>query len=1077
MANNIVVKEKQELTPEQVSTVQLAQSMAVADKMVRMQYLSALESFDIVPLSPREKRIAPQNRVRLLHLGCLTYDEKEDVSEKLSGVFGAIASYDASAVFILRHDGERVNLYMGTACDDPQILSMVFGTFERALKGNFPGCETRVKSNDDNIELLSDIFDYDSDDNIAVAAISTMASRRGNDPSMYLQGIEKLVDGMKGIPFDLVVLASALSHDTISAMRMGYESLYTKLAPFYKQNATMSVTDTTGFSRSMSESISKSLSLTTGTSLNTSRSSGTSRSTGTSREEADAKSKLVTGLGLVGGIAASIALASPMGMMLGNGIAQGVQTLTGTKPGSKTESESSHVDESQSQGSSQSEGTTDTSGTTDTTTDSDSHAAGKSMAYTLEDRSIGNILEAIDKNIERLNLCEGNGAYRCAAYIISADRPTAQMGASLYRSLLSGSDPLANISYTNVWQNNAQTDMLCEYIKYMKHPLLEASGPDGSQYEITPATLSPAPDLSLHFSWPRKPLPGLMVTTHAEFARDVLSGDGEDENAVKVGNIFHMGNVENSPVVISPPELRKHLFVAGAPGSGKSNFCYVLLDRLNKKGVKFMVIEPAKGEYSSVFGGRSDVNVFGTNSLLTPQLAINPFEFPDGVHLLEHLDRIIEVFNASWPMYAAMPALLKEGLEEAYRSCGWDLDAGVCMTSPKKFPSFKTLLDTLPGILKQTEYSQEVQGNYIGSLVTRVKSMTNGICGKVFCSESIPDSVLFDENTIIDISRLGSAETKSLIMGIMIIRLQEYRANNRSGINEELQHITLLEEAHHLLRATSSSQSMEGANLRGMSVEILTNAIAEMRTYGEAFVIADQTPSIMSEAVIGNTGTKVIFRLPNINDRIPVGNAVALNEQQTAEVARLETGVAVMHQNHWLNPVLCKVDYFPSSAYRPLNYKPVPKAAAKSDIKEARAVAVRLLLSKKKKLDPPSVSECIKAVEAVSAAGEAQDDGLLAALKAYTDGKSPAEWNSFSTLFSTLKNAFRPMLLFGSENDKDMSAWAAHAEQYISYRVTLDRSHMNTLISSLILSCNGDLPCQNDFYLNWIRYVSRSKKG
>ena len=1057
---------------------QLAESIVIAERMVRMQHLSALDNFDIVPLSREEKAISPDNKVRLLHIGCLTYDEKEDISEKLSGVFGAIAGYDASAIFILRHDGERVNLYMGTACEDPQILSMVFGTFERALKGNFPGCEMSVKPNDENAGFLSDIFDYDRDDNIAVASISTMASRRGNDPGMYLQGIEKLVDGMKGIPFDLVVLASALSHETISAMRSGYENLYTQLAPFYKQNATMSVTDTQSFSRSMSDSISKSLSLTTGTNTSSSFSSGKQRSSGESHEKTEDKHKALAALGLAGGVAVSLMVNNPFGMSVGTGAVQSLQTLLGMKPSTLNSSSSFSENSSESSGTNRSEGKTETDGHTDTTTDSDSHAAGRSMAYTLEDRSIGNLLEAIDNHIERLNLCEGNGAYQCAAYLISADRATAQMGASLYRSLLSGSDPLANVSYTNVWQDSRRTDLLCEYIKYMQHPRFAFTDPRGESYEITPATLSPAPDMSLHFSWPRKPLPGLMVTTHAEFARDVLTDGQDDAKTVKVGRIFHMGSAENSVVSISPPELRKHLFVAGAPGSGKSNFCYVLLDRLNKAGVKFMVIEPAKGEYSSVFGGRDDVNVFGTNSLLTPQLCINPFEFPEGVHLLEHLDRIIEVFNASWPMYAAMPALLKEGLEEAYRSCGWDLDAGVCLATPRRFPTFKTLLDILPNVLKQTEYSQEVQGNYIGSLVTRVKSMTNGICGKVFCSDTIPDEVLFDGNTIIDISRLGSAETKSLIMGIMIIRLQEYRANHRNGINEDLQHVTLLEEAHHLLRQTSSAQSMEGANLRGMSVEILTNAIAEMRTYGEAFVIADQTPSIMSEAVIGNTGTKVIFRLPNINDRVPVGNAVALNQEQIEEVAKLDTGVAVMHQNHWIKPVLCKVDYYPSSKYCPLRYTPGAQNSQKGDIRQARGTAVRLLLSRKKKLSPPADADCIRAAEVIAKDGKPTDSDLGRVLRNYLDAKELREWDNYSALFGVLRRAFNPMpLLTGKDSGETIEEWGARAAKYFGHQAELDESHMDTLISMLIVSCRMDIENSDEFYIRWVNSVKRRKKA
>ncbi|WP_032528128.1 hypothetical protein, partial [Streptococcus mutans] len=47
--------------------------------------------------------------------------------------------------------------------------------------------------------------------------------------------------------------------------------------------------------------------------------------------------------------------------------------------------------------------------------------------------------------------------------------------------------------------------------------------------------------------------------------------------------------------------------------------------------------------------------------------------FPKGIHVLEHLDRLIEIFNVCWPMYAAMPAVLKNAVERAYEDSGWDL--------------------------------------------------------------------------------------------------------------------------------------------------------------------------------------------------------------------------------------------------------------------------------------------------------------------------------------------------------------------------------------------------------------------
>jgi len=120
------------------------------------------------------------------------------------------------------------------------------------------------------------------------------------------------------------------------------------------------------------------------------------------------------------------------------------------------------------------------------------------------------------------------------------------------------------------------------------------------------------------------------------------------------------------------------------------------------------------------------------------------------------------------------------------------------------------------------------------------------------------------------LSRVGSMETKSLLMGILVMKLQEYRMCS-SGMNSRLRHVTVLEEAHNLLRKTSAEQSQEGANLQGKSVEMLANAIAEMRTYGEGFIIADQAPGLLDMSVIRNTNTKIILRLPDEEDRKLVG--------------------------------------------------------------------------------------------------------------------------------------------------------------------------------------------------------------
>lgn len=383
-----------------------------------------------------------------------------------------------------------------------------------------------------------------------------------------------------------------------------------------------------------------------------------------------------------------------------------------------------------------------------------------------------------------------------------------------------------------------------------------------------------------------------------------------NELVTVLGKIYHMGREEKADLILNRQAMASHTFVTGSTGTGKSNAVYHLLDEITKDGrTSFLVVEPAKGEYKNVFGSRADVKVFGTNPRETPLLRINPFAFPQNIHILEHIDRLVEIFNACWPMYAAMPAVLKDAIERSYQKVGWDLrnsesEKGV-------FPTFFDLLDILPGVIEESHYSKDTQSDYVGALCTRVKSLTNGIYGSVFCAEdALSDAELFDCNVVVDLSRVGSMETKSLLMGILVMKLQEYRMCG-SEMNSRLRHVTVLEEAHNLLRKTSAEQSQEGANLQGKSVEMLANAIAEMRTYGEGFIIADQAPGLLDMSVIRNTNTKIILRLPDEEDRKLVGKSAALKEAQIDELSKLPLGVAAVYQNEWPEAVLCKIEAYP----------------------------------------------------------------------------------------------------------------------------------------------------------------------
>ena len=539
--------------------------------------------------------------------------------------------------------------------------------------------------------------------------------------------------------------------------------------------------------------------------------------------------------------------------------------------------------------------------------------------------NIKHALELLESQMKRLELSTALGMWDFAAYVLSEDENTANNVAHSYIALTQGEESYMSQSAINLWRGDMgetsdDAREICNYLRELRHPLFGLSpnivqkDPTFNVYPpiVTATTGLSGKELAYSLNFPRKSVAGLPVIECAEFGRNIVSYDSAPtvKTELDIGKIFHMNHIEKTDVRLAKSSLASHTFITGSTGSGKSNTVYQLLNEALNQNVKFMVVEPAKGEYKHVFGTQDDVYVYGTNPAVSPLLRINPFSFPQGIHILEHLDRLVEIFNVCWPMYAAMPAVLKSAVEKSYADCGWNLTLSQNRYKEMLYPSFADVARNIREIIDSSEYDAENKGAYKGSLLTRLQSLTNGINGMIFTCDDISDRDLFDRNVIIDLSRVGSSETKSLIMGMLVLKLQEYRMAGAAGMNSELNHITVLEEAHNLLKRTSTEISSESANLMGKSVEMLANAIAEMRTYGEGFIIADQAPGLLDLSVIRNTNTKIIMRLPDRSDRELVGGAANLNDDQIVELAKLPCGVAAIYQNEWIQPVLCKVNKF-----------------------------------------------------------------------------------------------------------------------------------------------------------------------
>ncbi len=233
---------------------------------------------------------------------------------------------------------------------------------------------------------------------------------------------------------------------------------------------------------------------------------------------------------------------------------------------------------------------------------------------------------------------------------------------------------------------------------------------------------------------------------------------------------------------------------------------------------------------------------------------LNPFEIMKGVKVQTHLDALKSVFNASFEMYSPMPQVLEKALNSIYSVRGWDLVQNKCRRLPpgvnlgdpdcpaEIYPTMKDLYEIIEPITESFGYSERIGPDVQAALKARIGSLLIGGKGQMLNTRrSIPMETLFGKPTVLELKMVSEDSEKSFLMGMIMVFLYEYRES--LGPHDNLQHIMLIEEAHRLLKNVPTAQSGESANPAGKAVEFFTNMLAEIRSYGQGFIIADQIPN------------------------------------------------------------------------------------------------------------------------------------------------------------------------------------------------------------------------------------------
>jgi uncharacterized protein len=428
---------------------------------------------------------------------------------------------------------------------------------------------------------------------------------------------------------------------------------------------------------------------------------------------------------------------------------------------------------------------------------------------------------------------------------------------------------------------------------------------------------------------PEHEVPGVRLALGPDF--DVTPEPTPVRQSVALGEILDRSRRPAGPLALSLESLNRHVFVCGATGAGKSQTVRALLEAATAAGIPWLVVEPAKAEYRLMAArlasggaaagtagpqivrirpGESDAIAAGLNPL-EPAPDAEGRRFP----LQTHADLVKALFIASFRSEEPFPQVLSAALTRVYEDAGWDMALGETLT-PDPNPRYPTLADLQRAairIVREIGYSQRITDDVLGFIKVRLSSLRLGTTGRFLeGGHQLDFGRLLRASAVLEIEDVGDDADKAFLMGTVLIRLAEHLrmehrarpAGEAGGIR--LRHLTVIEEAHRLLRRQENGGGAAGG-AAAHAVEMFAGLLAEIRAYGEGLIIAEQIPGRLVADVIKNTGVKITHRLPAADDRDAVGATMNMTRAQNRFLVTLRPGEAAVFADGMDYPVLARM--------------------------------------------------------------------------------------------------------------------------------------------------------------------------
>ena len=806
------------------------------------------------------------NDYHFFQINSLSHITDESSREVLENVYSCIRYPGASVVYMLKGDINGVELYLGVARNylypkpDITISDISKNILKPSFEGNFRGSDVSQPAVNGG-ELINQLQGYRH-----VGVLQGTVGDQVQGENAFFQGVDRLVNVMTGGEFCLVITAACVASQDIMTLEQWLHRGYELLAPLAR--ISLQHGKTTGSAQSW------------GSNKGQSRGTSVSENTGSS-----------------------------------NGKNVGTTRSTSKRDSSDTGTEGTST--------STSKGRSD--GESESTSYGTNYGASLNQGETLNisaehhNRQAQQWLSYLDEVLlPRVDYGRSRGGFICTITLLANSQHTLLRLGDVTRSIFSGNVgnqyplQMLNISSLPEWVRSVKNLQIPVITRQSNNEqVLNIFDSLKSRVNLNGKVLMGAyvtpKELSLVAGLPQEEVVGIELNEQLTFGLNPPKVSVVD--SLPLGSLVQDGRVlKHKKVNLNRRDLNMHVFVTGVTGSGKTTTCHHLL---HESMLPFLVIEPAKTEYRMLLDKYDDLLILTPGRDDLAPLKLNPLEMMPGESISSRVDIIKASFLASFDMEAAIPQVLEAAVYRCYEKMGWDINTS---THPLydnpfapgcyPFPILRDLLEATELVVKEQGFDERLRQDYIGSIKARLQGLLVGAKGQIFNTlRSIDFSELIKRPVVIELEEIRNGAEKSLLIAFIMTNVIQALKNEHRK-NPGFRHLTLIEEAHHLLTKADPSTS----NNRRQAIEMFSDMLAEVRKYGEGLIIVDQIPNKLTPEVLKNTNTKIVHKLFAEDDKVAIGNTMALESVQQQHLSRLATGQAVVFSQGWKKSLLIKVE-------------------------------------------------------------------------------------------------------------------------------------------------------------------------